>query len=155
LISYFLCELHHFAAQPTIFAAKQRKSHPFPCYSRRRCLCTADRRTHVSKAAAVHPKCAKSSSGAHTRPSRAKADTPRCSAIWTSYCRRPRPASCTPLWCRRRRHRHCLCRARWHIDSSPHRAHPRWRASMKKALILGRKQASEFPRPLSVARNAL
>jgi hypothetical protein len=62
----------------------------------------------------------------HSQPSRAKADTPRCSAIsTTSYCRCPRPASCTPLWCRRWWHRHCLCRAIWRIDRPPHRAHPR------------------------------
>jgi hypothetical protein len=100
----------------------------FPRRSRRWCLRMADRRALVPEVAAVHPKCAKSSSGAHARPSRAKADTPRCSAISTmSYCRRPRPASCTPSWCRRRWHRHCLCRARWRIDRSPHRAHPRRR----------------------------
>jgi hypothetical protein len=75
----------------------------------------------VPEAAAVHPKCAKSSSGAHARPSRAKADIPRCSAISTSYYHRPRPASCTTSWCRRRRYRHRLYRARWHIDRPPHR----------------------------------
>jgi hypothetical protein len=65
----------------------------FPRRSRRWCLRTADHRAPVPEAAAVHPKCAKSSSGAHARPSRAKADTPHCSAIsTTSYCRRPRPA---------------------------------------------------------------
>jgi hypothetical protein len=81
----------------------------------------------MPEAEAVHPKCAKSSSGTHARPSRAKADTPRCSAFSTSYCCRPRPASCTPSRCRQRRHCHCLCRARWRIDRPPHRAHP-WRA---------------------------
>jgi hypothetical protein len=100
----------------------------FPCRSRRRCLRTTHR-APVPEAPAFHPKCAKSSSVAHARPSHAKADTPRCSAIsTTSYCRRPRPASCTPSWCRRRRHRHCLYRARWRIDRPPHRGHPRWRA---------------------------
>jgi hypothetical protein len=59
------------------------------------------------------------------RPSRAMVDTPRCSAISTSYCRRPLLASCTPLRCHRRRHCHCLCRARWSIDRPPHHAHPR------------------------------
>jgi hypothetical protein len=99
----------------------------FPCRSRRRCLRTVDRRSPVSEAAVVHPKCAKSSSGAHERPCHANADTPRCSAIWTtSYCRGPRPASCTPSRCRRRRHHHCLYRARWHIDRAPNRGHP-WR----------------------------
>jgi hypothetical protein len=100
----------------------------FPLRNSHRCLRT-DRRALVPEAAAVHPKCANSSSGAHARPSRAKANTPRCSAIsTTSYCRRPRPASCTPLRCHRRRHRHCLCRARWCIDRPSHRAHPRWGA---------------------------
>jgi hypothetical protein len=41
------------------------------------------------------------------------------------YCRHPRPASCTASRCRRRRHNHCLCRAKWHIDRPPHHAHPR------------------------------
>jgi hypothetical protein len=96
----------------------------FPHCSHRWCLRTADCHAPVPEAAAVHPKCTKSSSGAHARPSCAKADTPRCSAISTSYCRRPRPASCTPSRCRRRRHRHCLFRARWCIDRPPHCAHP-------------------------------
>jgi hypothetical protein len=96
----------------------------FPRRSRRRCLRTADRRAPVPEAAVVHPKCAKSSSGAHALPSPTKADTPRCSAMSTSYCRRPRPALCTTSRCRLRQHRHCLCRARWHIDRPPHRAHP-------------------------------
>jgi hypothetical protein len=95
----------------------------FPRCSCRRCLCMADRHAPVPEAAAIHPKCTKSSSGAHARPSRAKTDTPRCSAFSTSYCRRPRPASCTHSWCRWRRHRHCLYRARCHIDRPPHRAH--------------------------------
>jgi hypothetical protein len=134
----------------------------FPHRSRRRCLRTANRRAPVPEAAAVQPKCAKSSSGAHAQLFRAKADTPRCSAISTSYCRRPRPASCTTSRCHRRQHRHCLCRARWCIDRPPHRAHPRRRADiivslflMKKALIPERKKASRFPRPVSIARNAL
>jgi hypothetical protein len=101
----------------------------FPRRSRRRCLRTADRRAPMPEAGAVHPKCAKLSSGAHMRPSRAKVHTPCCSAISTmSYCHRPRPASCTPSWCRRRWHRHCLCRARWRIDRPLHRAHPLRRA---------------------------
>jgi hypothetical protein len=100
----------------------------FPHCSRHRCLRTADRRAPVTVAAAVHPKCTNSSSGAHAWPSRAKADIARCSAISTSYCHRPRPASCTPSRCRRRRHRHCLCRASWLIDSTLHRAHPRQHA---------------------------
>jgi hypothetical protein len=37
----------------------------------------ADHRAPVPEAASVHPKGAKSSSGAHARPSRAKVDTPR------------------------------------------------------------------------------
>jgi hypothetical protein len=133
----------------------------FPHHSHRCCLRTADRRAPVPEAVAVHPKYAKSSSAAHARPSRAKADTPHCSAISTSYCRRPRPASCTPSRCCRQRHRHCLYRAIWRIDRTPHCAHPRRRAgdhcplcSMKKALIPERKQASGFPRPLNIARNA-
>jgi hypothetical protein len=48
----------------------------FPRCSHRRCLRTADHRAPVPEAAAVHPNFAKSSSGAHARPSRAKADTP-------------------------------------------------------------------------------
>jgi hypothetical protein len=101
----------------------------FPHRSRHRCLRTADRHAPVPEAAAVHPKCVKSSSGAHARPSRAKVDTPRCSAIsTTSYCRRLLPALCTPSRCRRWRHHHCLYRARWRIDRPPHRAHPRRRA---------------------------
>jgi hypothetical protein len=93
----------------------------FPCRSCHRCLRTDDHRAPVPEAAAVHPKCAKSSSGAHAWPSRAKVDTPRCSAILTTlYCNRPWPASCTPSWCCRRRHHHCLCRARWCIDRPPH-----------------------------------
>jgi hypothetical protein len=48
----------------------------FPRRTRHRCLRTADRRAPMPEAASVHPKCAKSSSGAHTRPSRAKEDTP-------------------------------------------------------------------------------
>jgi hypothetical protein len=63
----------------------------FPRRSCRRCLHMVDRRTPVLEAAAVHPKCAKSSSGSHARPCPAKADTPRCLAISMSYCRRPRP----------------------------------------------------------------
>jgi hypothetical protein len=94
----------------------------FPRRSCRRCLRTADRRAPVPEAAVVHPKCAKSRSGSQARPYRTKADTPRCSSISTSYCHHPRPASCTPSQCHRRRHRHCLCRARWHIDRPPH--HP-------------------------------
>jgi hypothetical protein len=98
----------------------------FPRRSRLQCLRTADRRAPVPEAATVHPKCTKSSSVAHARPSRAKADTPRCSAIsTTSYCRRLRPTSCTPSRCRRWRHHHYLCRARWRIGRPPHRAHPR------------------------------
>jgi hypothetical protein len=97
----------------------------FPCRSRRHCLCPADRRAPVPEAGAVHPKCNKLSSGAHTWPSRAKADTPRCSAISPSYCRRPRPTSCTPSRCRRPRHLHCLSIARWRIDTPLHHAHPR------------------------------
>jgi hypothetical protein len=77
----------------------------FPCCSRHRCLRTADRRAPMPEATAVQPKCAKSSSGAHARPSHAKVETPLCSTISTSYCRRPRPASCTPSRCRRQRHR--------------------------------------------------
>jgi hypothetical protein len=116
----------------------------------------------VPEAAAVHPKCAKSSSGAHARPSRAKADIPRCSAISTSYYHRPRPSSCTTSRCRRRRYRHRLYRARWHIDRPPHRPPlvARQRSLyplflMTKALIPERKQASGFSRPVSIARNAL
>jgi hypothetical protein len=97
----------------------------FPRCSRCRCLRTADRCSPVLEAVEVHPKCAKSSSGVHARPSHTKADTPRCSAISLSYCRRPRPASCTPSWCHRQRHRHCLYRARWRIDRPSRRAHPR------------------------------
>jgi hypothetical protein len=52
---------------------------------------TADRRQPVPEAAAVHPKCEKSSSGVHARPSHAKEDTPHCSVIPASYCRRPDP----------------------------------------------------------------
>jgi hypothetical protein len=88
----------------------------FPCRSHHRCMRTADRRQPVPEAAAVHPKCEKSSSGVHGRPSHAKEDTPHCSVIPASYCRRPRPASSTTSRCRRRRHRHYLCSARWHID---------------------------------------
>jgi hypothetical protein len=98
----------------------------FPHRSRRQSLRTADHHAPVPEAATIHPKCAKSSSGAHAWPSRAKTDTRRCSAIsTTSYCRRPRPASCTPLRCRRWRHRHCPCRARWRIDRPPHCSHTR------------------------------
>jgi hypothetical protein len=101
----------------------------FPRRSLRRCLRRSDHRAPVPEAAGVHPKCAKSRSGAHARPSRAKTDTPRCSAISTSYCRRPRPASCTTWRCHRRRHHHCLYGARWRIDRPPHHARPRRRAS--------------------------
>jgi hypothetical protein len=97
-------------------------------HSLRRCLRTADRRAPVPEAAAVHPKCAKLRSASYAPPSRAKADTPRCSANSTSYYRRPRPASCTASRCRRRWHRHCLCRARWRIDRPPRRSHCRRRA---------------------------
>jgi hypothetical protein len=96
--------------------------------SRRQCLRTADRGVPVLEAATVHPKCTKSSSGAHAWPSRAKANTPRCSAISTSYYRRPRLASCTPSRCHQWRHRHCPSRARRRIDKLPHRAHPQWHA---------------------------
>jgi hypothetical protein len=127
----------------------------FPCRSCRRCLHTADRRAPVPEAATVHPKCAKSSSGAHARPSRAKADTPRCSAIsMTSYCHCLRPASCTPSRCRRRRHRHCLCRARWRIDTPPYRSHPRRRAG-DHCIPCVQWRRLWFLRPLSIARNAL
>jgi hypothetical protein len=100
----------------------------YPHRSSRRYLCKADRCAPVPEAAVVHPKCAKSKSGSHARPSRAKADTPRCSAISTLYCRRPRPTSCNASRCRQRRHYHCLYRSRWRIDRPPHRAHPRRRA---------------------------
>jgi hypothetical protein len=73
----------------------------------------------------VHPKCAKSSSGSHMRPSGAKADTRHCSAISTSYYRHLRPSSCTTSRCRQQRHCHCPCRKRWRIDRPLHRAHPR------------------------------
>jgi hypothetical protein len=66
----------------------------------------------------------------HVWPSRAKADITRCSAILTSYCRNPWPASCTASRCHRSWHRHCLYRARWRIDRPPHRAHPRWVAKI-------------------------
>jgi hypothetical protein len=84
------------------------RSHLYPRRSNRCCLRTADRRAPVPEAAAVHPKCTKLRSGLHARPSRAKADTTRCSAISTLYCLHPRPASCTTSRCRRWRHRHCL-----------------------------------------------
>jgi hypothetical protein len=64
----------------------------------------------------------------HGWSSRTKADTPHCSAISTSYCRRPRPASYIASRCHQRRHCHCPYRARWHMDRSPHHAHPQRRA---------------------------
>jgi hypothetical protein len=110
----------------------------------------------VPEAAAVQPKCAKSSNGVHAQPYRAKVDSPHCSAISTSYYRRPRPTSCTTSRCRRWRYRHCLCRARWRIDRLPHHAHSRWRnGDHCKALIPERKQAPGCLRPVSIARNAL
>jgi hypothetical protein len=102
----------------------------FPRRSRCHCLRTTDRHAPVPEAVVIHPKCAKSRSGAHAWSSRAKAETPRCSAISTSYCHRPRPASCTTWRCRQRWHRHCLRRARWRIDRPPHHARPRRRAGI-------------------------
>jgi hypothetical protein len=67
------------AAYSLRYKTKKFEAILFPRRSRRRCLHTADRRALVPEAAAVHPKCAKSINGAHARPSRAKADTPRCS----------------------------------------------------------------------------
>jgi hypothetical protein len=87
-------------------------------------LCTCARGSSSS------PRCAKSRSGTHVRPSHAKSDTPRCPVISTLYCCRPRPASCTTSQCHRRWHRHCPCRARWCIDRS---SHPLF--SMKMALL--------------------
>jgi hypothetical protein len=131
LISYSntLYELHHFAAQPTVFAAKQRNSKPsFFHATTAASACTQLIAAHLCRRRQrFTPNVSKSSSGAHVWPSHAKVDTPRCSAISTSYYRLPRPASCTPSRCHRRRHRHCLCRARWRIDRPPHRAHPRRR----------------------------
>jgi hypothetical protein len=80
----------------------------YPRRSSHRCLRTADHHALVPEAVEVHSKCAKSRSGWHACPSSAKADTPRCLAISTSYRRRPRPASCNASRCRRWRHRHCL-----------------------------------------------
>jgi hypothetical protein len=140
-----------------------RKNIKFGLITMEKYLCTADRRTPMTEVASVHPKCAKSTNGSHARPSHAKADTPRCLAISTSYCRHPPPTSCTASRCHRRQRCHCLCRARWHIDRLPHRAHPWQRAGdhcipcfpWRQLWSWRRSRPPDSRDSVSIARNAL
>jgi hypothetical protein len=92
----------------------------YPCCSRRRCLRTADRHAPVPNGLSrgVIARAAFLRQGRH--PS------------LLSHLDVVLPPPVTRLMyasrCRRRRHRHCLCRARWRIDRTPYHAHPRRRA---------------------------